>query len=216
MINAVDKFVFYDDVNFIKQGWINRNRILVSNKDSLFTVPLKNASSFTQINETVINQPLFERWKTKLLQTIALNYKKAPFFNEVFLLLEQVLEEQYAFIAQLAVKSVVLTSAYLGINTRFCTSSETYKNKGLIRHERLIDICKQENATHYINAIGGQVLYKKEDFIKEGIRLDFIKTLPLSYKQFNDEFVPWLSIIDVLMFNSIEEIRVMLNKYELI
>jgi len=216
MINAVDKFVFYDDVNFIKQGWINRNRILVSNKDYLFTIPIKNASSFALINETEINQALFEKWSRKFQQTIALNYKKAPFFHDIFTLMSRILEEECTTIAQLAMQSVKSVLAYMGIDTPCVVASEKYQNKALVRQERLIDICKQEQATHYINAIGGQELYKKEDFIKEGIKLDFIKTLPIEYKQFNNEFVPWLSIIDVLMFNSIEEIRIMLNKYELV
>ena len=84
------------------------------------------------------------------------------------------------------------------------------------RKERLIEICKTENATHYINALGGQELYKKEDFFVDDIQLYFLKTLPVKYEQFNSEFIPWLSIIDVLMFNSVEEVNVMLDKYELI
>jgi|SRR5690606_3184039 len=216
MVNAVDKFVFYDDVNYIKQGWINRNRILGSNKDYLFTVPLKNASSFSLISETLINEVLFEKWKLKFLQTIQQSYKKAPHFERVFDMLKTFFNSNYVSISEMAIESVKLVSEYLGLDTEFVLSSETYQNKELERQERLIDICKTENANHYINALGGQELYKKEDFLKEGIQLDFIKTQQIEYKQFNNEFMPWLSIIDVLMFNSKEEIAEMLNKYELV
>ena len=215
MIKAVDVFVFYDDVNFIKQGWINRNRILVSNKEYLFTVPLKNASSFVSINETFINLDFFKKWKKTFLQTIEQNYKKAPQFEEVFLLLNEIFEKNHITISQLAVDSVVTISKYLGIEKKFLISSEQYHNQTKPREERLIAICKAEQATQYINAIGGKELYTKESFKKEAIELSFIKSFPIDYKQFNNEFVSWLSIIDVLMFNTIEEVNQMLDKYEL-
>ncbi len=216
MIHAVDKFVFYDDVNFIKQGWINRNRILLNNKDFLFTIPLHKANSFTYIKDTAINQKLYENWKSKFLLTVAQNYKKAPYFTEVHALIEKVLGGNFESISQLVIESVIATSRYLEINTTFFVSSERYQNKDLERQERLIDICKKENATHYINALGGKDLYSKEDFKKKNIDLKFIQSQPIVYKQFSDDFVPWLSIIDVLMFNSIEETKAMLDKYELV
>lgn len=216
MIKAVDTFVFYDDVNFIKQGWINRNRILVNKKDFLFTIPLKKQNSFEWIKNTNINQKLYEVWQKKFLQTLEQNYKKAPFFNEVFKFVKETLSEKNETISELAINSIQKSVTYLDLRTVFQTSSESYQNRGMERQERLIDICKQENATHYINALGGQELYKKEDFQKEGIRLSFIKSNPIEYKQFKNEFVPWLSIIDVLMFNSKEETLKLLDNYELI
>src|SRR5690606_21916005 len=148
--------------------------------------------------------------KYKLLQTIELSYKKSPYFEEVFHLLKTFFGADFNTISEMAIESVKLVSQYLGLNTKFALSSETYQNKGLERQERLIDICKIEKANHDINALGGQELYKKEDFEKECIQLNFIKTEPIEYKQFNNEFVPWLSILDVMMFNSPEEINKML------
>ena len=216
MVHAVDKFVFYDDVNFIKKGWINRNRILVNGKDFMLTVPLLKASQNNLILESYLRKDTYGEWKDKLLQTIELNYKKASHFEEIFPLLKTFFDADYQNISEMAIESVKLVSQYLGLNTEFALSSEAYENRGLERQKRLIDICKIEKANHYINALGGQELYKKEDFLKEGIKLDFIKTLPIEYKQFNNDFVPWLSIIDVLMFNSKEEAQEMLNKYELV
>lgn len=216
MVNAVDKFVFYDDVNFIKKGWINRNRILVNGRDFMFTVPLLKASQNNLILESYIQKEVYNEWKNKLLHTIEFNYKKAPEFTNIFHLLETIFNSEHETISDIAIDSIKTVSNYLGIKTEFINSSEAYNNKGLERQERLIDICKQENANHYINALGGQELYKKEDFLKEGIKLDFIKTLPIDYKQFNNDFIPWLSIIDVLMFNTVFEIKEMLNKFELI
>lgn len=216
MIKAVDKFVFYDDVNFIKQGWINRNKILLQGKEFMFTVPLEKANSFCLIKDTSINQRFYENWSLKFIQTINQNYKKAPYFDDTFSIITNVLNQNTTSISELAIESIKQVSEYLELNTLFIKSSETYNNRSLERQERLIDICKCENTTHYINAVGGMELYNKDDFKKEGIRLDFIKASPIVYKQFNNDFVSWLSIIDVLMFNSKEDIKLMLDSYELI
>ena len=215
MIKAVDKFIFYDDVNFIKQGWINRNKILVNKKEFLFTVPLQKANSFCLIKDTLINEKLYDGWKIKFQQTINQNYKKAPYFDVIVNLIHQVLDQGCKTISELAIISTVVISKYLKLETEFIISSEKYHNQEFDRLERLLDICKIENATQYINAVGGQELYKKEDFLAEEIKLNFIKSNFIQYKQFENDFVPWLSVIDVLMFNSVSDIHVMLDKYNL-
>lgn len=215
MIKAVDVFVIYDDVNFIKQGWINRNKLLINNKDFMFTVPLQKANSFCNIKDTLINEKSFENWKLKFQQTIIQNYKKAPNFSEVYELLKIVFSKNHKTISELAVESIIEVSNYLSIDTVFLKSSERFSDNAHLKKEyRLIDICLRENATKYINAIGGLELYNKEFFKKYGVELIFIKSLPITYKQFDNEFVPWLSIIDVLMFNSKEKVLEMLDEIE--
>lgn len=216
MVNVVDKFIFYDDVNYIKQGWINRNKILVSGKGLLFTVPLIKPTSFALINKTEINFDIYPSWKLKFLQTLKQSYTKAPHFNAVYDLVEEILSRSHDSISALAIDSIRSVSEYLLIKTDFKISSENYRNQGLEKQNRLIDICKVEGANHYINAAGGQELYNQENFQKVDINLDFITSLPVEYKQFENEFVPWLSIIDVLMFNNISEVGNMLGKYEFI
>lgn len=216
MVHAVDKFIFYDDVNFIKQGWINRNNILVSAKSSMFTVPLSKATSFSMIKDTLINESLYEKWRSKFLVTLSQNYKDAPFFTSTYDLVSQILNKKHITISELSIDSIKSISSHLGFTTQFIISSQAYHNKSLERQERLLDICYQEKAVNYINSIGGQELYKKEDFKKRGVSLKFIKSLSLEYKQFKNDYVPYLSIIDILMFNSLDEIKSLLNKYELI
>ena len=216
LVNAVDIFVFYDDVNYMKKGWINRNRILVNNQDFIFSIPLNKVSQNNTIKETLISSENFEILKLKFLQTIESNYKKAPFYNEVSSIIRNIFSKNYYSISELAIESVIIISNYLKLRTTFIISSKRYDNQYLLRQDRLIDICRKESATHYINAIGGQELYKKEEFMQEGIQLDFIKSLSIEYKQFTNDFIPWLSIIDVLMFNDIDTVKLMLNKYELI
>lgn len=217
LINAVDKFVFYDDVNYIKGGWINRNQILLNGNKNLFTVPLKNASSFQTINETLIHTELYLKWKKKFLKSLEQSYKKAPFFDFVYPLIHQVLETNHTTIADLCIDSIKQVYNYLALEVVFETSSEKYpETKGMEKAERLIKICRTNQANTYINPIGGKELYQKETFKENGIDLFFIENQLMPYPQFNNDFVPGLSIIDVLMFNSKEDIKKMLNQYQLV
>lgn len=214
LINAVDKFVFYDDVNYIKGGWINRNNILLNGEKKYFALNLKESSSFKRINQIFIGGRTF-----KLIKTINQSYSKAPYFDQVFPIIEEVILNinTSSLISEIAAMSVIKTSEYLDLKTIFEISSEEYYDtKDFERAERLIKICKLNNTDTYINAVGGKELYKKETFIKNKINLFFLKSKIIEYEQFGNEFIPYLSIIDVMMFNSPEEIQEMLNQYELL
>lgn len=217
LIKAVDKFIIYDDVAFINKGWINRNNILVNGKASMFTIPLIGASQNRLIKEIEIDN--LAAWGKKFLKTIEQSYKKAPFYKEGFQLVEQVFNFPAANIAELAVKSLKETCKYLEIDSKIVESSTIYNNQDLKAQNRILDICLQEKANHYINPIGGMAIYDKQLFADNEILLNFIKAKPIIYKQFNKDeasFVPWLSIIDLLMFCSVEEINEHLNKFELV
>jgi hypothetical protein len=213
LINAVDKFVLYDDVNYINRGWINRNNILVGNKACLFTIPLKNASQNRLIRDIELSD---NSWQGKFLKTLEQAYKKAPQFNHVFPLIRKNLESEATHIYQLTSLSLITVAEYLGLSAEFVDSSSIYNNHHLKAQQRILDICIREKTTHYINSIGGMELYSKNSFEQSGIKLNFIKTRDFSYQQFNKEFVPDLSMIDVLMFNAKDEIRKMLDLYELV
>lgn len=214
LIKAVDKFVLYDDVNFINRGWINRNRILVNGNDSMFTIPLKDASQNKLINEIAVNWD--NNWKIKFLKTIEQSYKKAPFYTEILPIIEKSIEADEVQFSKIIEQNLRLICDYLNIKTEIISSSSIYQNADKKAQERILNICSQEEVNHYINPIGGIELYDKEEFAKENMQMNFIKSMPVEYKQFKNEFVPWLSVIDVLMFNSKEEIYKFLDKYELI
>ena len=216
LINTVDKFIFYDDVTFIKQGWINRNQILISNQAKLFSVPLSNASSHTLIKDVLISDLRYEKWKKSFLSTLMFNYKKSKYYDVVKVLIERILLTPPKTISELAIKSVIEISNYLDLNTEFDVSSKNYDNNHLSGQHRVIDICQKENANTYINPIGGIDLYSKDVFSKEDIELMFINAHKTIYKQFSSEFVPFLSIIDVLMFNDKKRVLEMLNDFELV
>ena len=214
LLHASDKFVVYDDVSFIKQGWINRNRILVNHQPYLFTVPVKNISSFTTIAQTEINN--FNSWKTKFLVTLRHAYSHSPFFTSVFKMIEEMLAHELHTISELAVKSIEMVATYLAIPVRVLGTAHQYKNNALKGQQRVIDICLQEQAGVYINASGGSELYSKDDFARHNISLKFIQPEIPEYRQFKNDFIPALSIIDVMMFNAPETIQQMLNQYQLI
>jgi hypothetical protein len=214
LINAVDKFVIYDDVNFINKGWINRNNILVSGQAHLFTIPLKDASQNKLIYEVelAVNDP----WKKKFLKTIQQSYLKSPNYQKVFLLIEEIVNFEAGTIAELTLHALQKICGHMNITTEIVPSSSVYNNTELKAQDRILDICKQEKAIHYINPIGGMELYDKNKFEKEGIKLNFIKSTASPYPQFKNAFVPWLSIIDILMFNDAESVDKLLKEFELI
>jgi hypothetical protein len=216
LMHAVDRFVVYDDVAFIKQGWVNRNRMLINGRPSYFTVPIKHASSFALIRDTLVNDDRQHvRWIEKTLKTFDVAYRRAPQFAHVFPLIEAVLRKPTNRVAELAVDSLKAVAELLEIGTEWVDSSTLYGNAQLSGEERVLAICLAERATDYVNASGGRELYDRDRFATAGLRLHFLQPRPIEYRQFNDPFVPWLSIVDVLMFNPIETVRSFLSACDL-
>lgn len=211
---AVEKFVFYDDVNFIKKGWINRNNILVNKKKHLFTVPLQEISQHKKISEILLHPELFPIWEKKWKITLQQAYKKAPYFKNIFPLIEETLAAKTT-ISELAKSSIINVIDYLELNTEFILSSNIYDNKSLNGQDRILSICDKEKAKIYINPSGGKELYDKNLFKDKGIDLYFIESNLSTYKQFDNEFIAGLSIIDILMFNSKENINKLLLEHTL-
>lgn len=214
LINAVDKFIILDDVSYIMRGWINRNRILVNGKDHFITIPLKQASQNKAINDTFISDD--NKWQSKLLKSIEFAYKRAPQFNNVFPLFENIIQNPERNISIFIYHTLLNLTQFLGIQTQIIASSTIYNVKHLKAQERIIDICLKEKAVQYINSWGGIDLYSNEQFRRYQIDLRFLKTLPFEYKQFSGEFKPSLSIIDVMMFVEKKEILFALNNYDLV
>jgi len=215
LIHSVNTFVFYDDVHYTKKGFINRNSILLNGKAHLFTIPLKDVSQNRLIKDTQILRDI--AWSNQFFKTLNHSYKKAPYYEIILDLINDVFDSNPCSVSQLAMQSIKLVCEYLDLNRTFQVSSFMYSSsKELDKADRLINITKQSGNNHYINPIGGKTLYEKDYFASHNIKLSFIKNQLVPYKQFNDVFVGCLSIIDVLMFNSKEQILDMLKKYELV
>lgn len=213
LINIVDKYVVYDDVSFIKGGWIGRNNILLNGSKHLITLPLDNPSSFRNINEIGISKNKIA--VNKVIKTLQSAYHKAPNYDLIVSLLVDLIQTSDT-IAMLNYRAVQEINKYLDIRTEIILSSEIEKDNSLKGQDKVIHINKLLSSTDYYNAIGGQALYDKEAFNKNGIQLHFVKMKDVVYQQFKNEFVPGLSIIDVLMFNDVDTIKEFLNQYELI
>ena len=214
LMNAVDEYVIYDDVNFIKGGWINRNRILVNGEPKYFNIPMLGASSNKLINEIGVNNDL--KLIKKNIRQLESAYKKAPYFNEIMPMMDSILrcgKENLAEYIQVSFRTIC---SYLNITTKLIVSSELKKNNNLRAQDKVLAICKLLKADEYYNAIGGQEIYSFRDFKENNIKLSFLKTKSIEYKQFENNFQPNLSIIDMMMFCSVEEIQEKLNQYSLI
>lgn len=214
LINAVDKFVMHDDVQYIKGGWINRNRIQINDSDYLFTFSIKKDSSLKNINARLFSDQ-FNKEKINFLKIIQNNYKVAPYFFDTYKLLLEILEFKELNISLFITNSLKLICNYLEIKTPFYISSELNKDNLLKGQDRVINISQALKATVYINPIGGRILYSKEIFNRNNISLFFIKSSDINYEYKKEHYIPNLSIIDVMMFNSVEEIKKLLKNYEL-
>lgn len=215
LMKAVDTFVLYDDVAYINRGWINRNRLLINGQEYLFTIPLKDASQNKPIREIQLADD--PKWRSKLLKTIEQGYRKAPFFDTVMPLTERIINHQTDSIAELIRVSLDELTTFLGLTTRIVPSSALYQNSHLKGQERILAICLQEKASRYINPIGGMELYDKPTFTAAGITLNFLQSKRVEYPQRGHQpFVPWLSIVDVLMNNDMPATLHLLSDFELI
>ncbi len=211
LINCADVFIIGDDYAYINRGWVNRNRILNHNEPMYYGLALAKASQNKNINETYILDMNFEKMK----KTIIHCYNKSPNFQEGYNLLEKIFECKNNNLAYFLANSMEIIADYLDIKTKFMFSSSFPDNHLLKREYRIYDICEKLGADTYINAIGGTSLYDFDEFTKRNMTLKFIKTNPIYYTQFNNTFVEYLSIIDVIMFNSREETKKLLSEYRL-
>lgn len=210
LIHAVDAFVVYDDVNYIKSGWINRNYILNKDKKHLITLNLKESSPNKLICQILIGDN-----HSKILKTIKQNYSKAPQFQVVFPIIEDIFKQKEENLARFISYSLHKICSYIGLKPNWHISSELKKNNALRGENKVIAICKELGAAQYINATGGKKIYNQQTFATSGIKLSFIQPIPISYQQFNNPYVSNLSIIDIMMFNDQKQCIKLLKEYNI-
>lgn len=213
LISAVDVFVVYDNVKYTKKGWINRNRFLQNGRDATFTLPLKSDSDALDVRDRSISDS-FD--KDRLLRQLGNAYRRAPQFARVVPLLESIVRFEEANLFRYIDNSIRLVCQFLGVPTRMMSSSDIPIDHTLKGQARVLAICGALGATRYVNAIGGVGLYSADAFKARDIELRFIRSAPIEYPQLGQAFVPWLSIVDVLSFNSLERSRELLGAYQLV
>ncbi len=212
LIAAADAFLVSDDYAFMKGGWITRNRILVNGLVQYYRIEVDHKSCHRFIKDCII-APMDVRAK---LRTLEMAYHKAPNFNDGYALAERILQNPERNLADFLHASISEVCAYMGIETPLLRTSGLPGNCLLHKEERIYDFCHRLGADRYINAIGGQAIYDKEAFRREGIGLYFISSEAAPYDQGVIPFVPGLSVIDVIMFNSRDALHERLGQYRLI
>lgn len=204
LLNLVDAFVIYDNVKYTKKGWINRNRLLQSGTDILMTIPLQHASDHSLIVERFVS-PNFQR--AKLLNMVSELYRRAPHFDRVFSMFEYIVHHDDRNLFGFLQHSLAAVCDYLRIKPKVIVSSSVPIDHQLCAQEKVLAICKALGATEYVNPEGGVSLYSADSFLQQELRLRFLRAKPVPYQQFGNDFVPFLSILDVLMFNSVEVVN---------
>lgn len=214
LIDAADEFVIYDDVSFIKRGFVNRNTFLGANGPFRYTLPVQGASQNMQIDELALND--FDKNADAFLNKLKHSYSKAPYYEATMSMLNELFSKTEVKLADFLVETILATSNYIGINTSIRRSSELKLAPEYSGQQRIIKMCQTLEADEYVNAVGGISLYDPDDFRRSGVALQFVKFSGGIYSQFDNEFVPNLSIIDTLMFNSPSKVLSLVKKYELV
>ena len=220
LMSAVDEWVVFDDIQYIRHGWINRNRILSPNLEKewqYITVPLKKYSQNSLINQIEIRNT--NSWVDSILGGLSY-YKriKAPYYNDTIAFIKPLIDSEYKFISKLNIDLIQNIASLLDIEINITISSKKdFKYKeNMESDDWALEISKKMGASTYINPIGGSEIFNKNKFINESIQIKFLKPNLVRYKQSRREYVSMLSIIDSLMFNSLKEVKEMLNNYEII
>jgi hypothetical protein len=214
LIAAVDKFIIYDRIKYTKKGWINRNRMLLNGSDTMFSLPLKKGSDALEVVEREIADDFAPE---KLLAQFAGAYRRAPHFEPTFELLRSVLMHGERNLFGFIQHSLRTVCGYLSIGTPIQVSSSLPFDNALKAHDKVLAVCEAAGARTYVNPIGGTELYSEKTFAERGIELRFLRSRPLEYPQFGAPFVPWLSIVDVMMFNPVGVvIETIQNQFDLL
>lgn len=214
LMAAVDLFIVYDNIKYTKKGWINRNRMLQNGADAMFSIPLKNDSDALDIRE---RQIAVDFKRDKLLNQLRAAYGKAPYFEQTFPLIEGIVRHEDANLFGFLLHAIEKSARHLGIGTPIRVSSTVSIDHALKGQDKVIALCAAVGADTYVNPPGGVDLYSGDAFREKDIDLKFIRPRLVEYAQFGQPFVPWLSIVDVLMFNPVARIRDgFLGSYDLV
>lgn len=216
LIAASDQLILFDTAQYIRHGWVNRNRILKPSKDDwqYITVPLVKHQRATPITQIHVKK---DGWENKLLAQLQHYKKSAKFYEETYQIVEETLFSDYkdTTLTPRIAKGIELVCKYCHLPLKMNTFSTMNLNIEPAKEpdEWALKICKAIGATGYVNPIGGLDFFNATKYQKAGVKLDFIKNTLTPYPQPNKEFIAGLSIIDVLMFNEPEEVKRMIKNY---
>ncbi len=199
-IHFVDEFILYDDVQYTRRDWRNRNKIKTPQGVQWLTIPVSVKGKYNQlIKDVKISDP---KWKKKHWKMIQLNYAKAPYFKEYKDFLEELyLNTNTEYLYEVNRRFLEGFCELLGIDkNKFKYSWEYPVEEGLRKTDRLVAICKQAGATHYYSGPRAKNYMEEEKFHKEGIEVNYFDfTGYPPYHQLHGDFEDYLSIVDLLL-----------------
>jgi hypothetical protein len=213
LMNLVDNFIIYDDVTYINKSWINRNRILLNKEEFYFTIPLRNKSQNILIKDLKLAMDV--KWKKNFMQTLTHAYSKAPYFGNIYSLINTILDTENLYFRDLYYNSFSIINKYLDINSRLLESSKIFLDKKFKGEQKIIALCLNQGASSYYNLSGGKNLYDNNNFNLNNIELKFIKPRIQEQKTNKYLFSRGLSIIDDLMFCEKSELKRQLMEFNI-
>ena len=214
LIQNTEHFIFFDTPQYIRKGWINRNRIIGGNgKDIYFTVPVEKVERDTAIRNVPISYK--DDWREKMMGQLTIYKKRAPYYQNVTELVRSVITPDYRNISELAIASIKKTCEFIDMKLECDIYSEMSLPEFTVKEpdEWALYITKYTGYDTYVNPPGGKTFFKQEKYKNEGIELQFLSQELIPYRQRTKEFIPGLSIIDVLMFCTPDEIKEMMDHY---
>ena len=219
LINYVDKWVIFDDTQYISKGWINRNRMLhpdVKKEWQYFTVPVKKHSRESRINNIEINDNL--EWRDELLRKLTSYKKKAPFYAETVEFIGDCINFKCSSLSEWVAHTLKSTCDYLEVPFEYSIFSKEDINTEKVTHagQWALEISDAMDAEEYVNLPGGYSIFNENEFLAKNIKLHFLKSNLTPYIQRRGYFVPGLSILDVMMWNNKDKIHEMLADYEIV
>ncbi len=214
LLNYVDLWIVFDNVQYIQRGWINRNRILhpeLKKEWQYITIPLDSRKGFSKINNIKIKQEL--DWKNRIIRKLTFYNEQSIFYKEVISLINNIFITNENNLSKFVTRSIRYTADYLGIKTKILVLSDMELELLNINGpgDWALRICESIGAKEYINPIGGKDLFYNKKFKDSNIKLSFLKSKMGVYNQKRPEFIPGLSIIDLMMWNSKSELSSFLN-----
>jgi len=215
LLNYVDLWIVFDNIQYIDKGWINRNRILHPEHKKewqYITIPLDSRKQFSKINDIKIKQEI--DWRKIILGKLTLYKKKSRFYNEVFSFINNVFNTNENNLSEFVTRSIRYTADYLGIKTKILVLSNMELPLTNINHpgDWALRICESIGAKEYINPFAGKDLFNNKKFKDSNIKLNFLKSKMVVYDQKRHEFIPGLSILDSMMWNSKSQLSKFINE----
>ena len=206
-IRRADLFIFYDDVQYDKHGWRNRNQIKTHQGKQWLTIPVNSKGVTSGIPIKDVRIDWSKPWAKSHLKSLTISYSKSPYFKSYLPLLESMFERKDEMLADFTIETSILLARELGFtSTRFMRSSELSNVDGQ-KTDRVINVLKQVGATHYLCGPSASSYMEPEKFAFAGISFEYMQYNYAEYPQLHPPYDQFVSILDLLFMTGKDAIK---------